>query len=177
MGIVQGVNGMVLQGNLMAYSASFSALTPVATATDFVSLIGSATKNIRLLRVELFGVATAAAVVDVSLIKRTTADTGGASTPIVVPRYDSTDIAATASANTWTANPGVLGTSQGNVRTSKLGLTASPAVGNSLVWEFWRDGTAPVLRGVGEGLHLSWNGAAVPAGTLLNGYLEWDELG
>ena len=177
MGLVFSPQGIILQNNLMGYSASFLLTALAANATDIVSLVGSATKNVRVLRVEIMGLATAAAVVDLQLIKRTTADTGGTPVPIVSPRYDTTDIAATAAANSWTANPAALGTAQGTVRAGKLGLSASPAVGLPLLWDFSRDGVAPVLRGVAEGLHISWGGVAVPAGTLLTGSIEWEEFG
>ena len=57
------------------YSAS-GVVTPVASATDICTLQGSATKNIRVRRVLVAGIGFAVNAEPVSIVKRSTADTG-----------------------------------------------------------------------------------------------------
>src|SRR4051812_23118591 len=61
------------------YSSSFFGLVPVVTSgTDQVCISGSATKTIRVQRIQIWGTtATAPQAVPLSLVRRTSLDTGG----------------------------------------------------------------------------------------------------
>jgi len=125
--------------------------------------------------VSISGFATAGISVDVQLIKRSTASTGGTPTAPTIAPHDSNDAAPTAVVNSFAANPSALGTIVGIVRASKLNLGATGAAG-SIVWDFTtRNGQGIVLRGVAQQLALNWNGASVPAGTLLDVDVEFSE--
>jgi hypothetical protein len=162
-----GVAAANTEGSKTTYSVGVVAFTPVATPTDFWQVIGSATKTVRVLRITISGIATSATSVDIQLIKRSTASTGGTPTSLTVAPHDSNDAAVTAAVKTFAANPSPLGTSVGVVRAQKLNLGATGAAG-VITWDFTtRNGKGIVLRGVAEQLAMNWNGAAVPAGTLL----------
>src|SRR6266851_10092350 len=146
-------------------SIGVAGFTPAATATDFAVLVGSATKTIRLLRVQISGIASAAATVEISLVKRTTADSGGtiSATP-TIGLHDSNDSAITGVLNVYSANP-TLGTSGGLIRCEKLNLGAVGAAGR-IEWVFsTRNSKGLVLRGIAQNYALNFGGQAVPGGT------------
>lgn len=95
------------------YVATAVNLTPAAVATDIFTITGSATKTVRIYKVRILGNKTTASVASVNLIKRSTLDTGGTSTPVTATQMDSGDAAATAVVTQYTANPTALGTSVG----------------------------------------------------------------
>ena len=170
-----GIAAVNSEGSKTTYSNGIIGFTPVATPTDFWQILGSATKTIRVLRVSISGFATAAISVDLQLIKRSTASTGGTPTAPTIAPHDSNDAAPTGVVNSFAANPSALGTIVGIVSAAKLNLGATGAAG-SVVWDFTtRNGQGIVLRGVAQQLALNWAGAAVPAGTLLNCDVEFSE--
>jgi len=170
-----GVPSVNTEGTKATYAVGVLGFTPVATPTDFWAIIGSATKTVRVLRVVIAGIATAAISVDTFLIKRSTASTGGTPTPLTAPAYDSGDAAATAVVDTYAANPSPLGTSLGNAGAEPLNLGVTGFAGK-IVWDFTtRNNKGLVLRGVAQSLNLNWGGVAVPAGTKLGIAVEWSE--
>lgn len=100
---------------IATYVANVIGLVPAASATDVFTITGSGTKVVRIYKVRVLGSQTHASVVQVNLIKRSTLDTGGTSSPITPTSMDSSDGAATAVVTSYTANPAALGTSVGNV--------------------------------------------------------------
>jgi hypothetical protein len=169
------------EGLKQTFSASITGFVPVATPTDFFNLCGSATKTIRITRVEISGTTTAAAgaALDLQLIKRSTAGTLGSAvlTPLTAVPHDSNDtVVADAVANTvGTANYTTLGSLVGVVRAIKFALQLTPQTATdfpemqSNVLDFSsRNEKALVLRGVAQQIALSMNGGALPAGTLLD---------
>lgn len=163
------------EGTKDTFSHASVAFTPAAVATDFWMLIGSATKNVRLLKIRVTGFATAAASNLIQLIKRDTANSGGTSAdPSPLTKHDSNNGAVTAVVRTYSANP-TLGNSAGVAEAEYLNLGAAGAAGE-IIWDFaTRNGQALVLRGVAQSYCLNWNGAAVPAGTVLTITAEWTE--
>lgn len=172
-----GIPSVNNEGTRVTFSAGGSAFTPVATPTDFAGIIGSDTKTIRVLRVTISGVATAATPILTLLVKRSTANSG--STPVALTKvtHDSNNAVLTSTATTYTATNPTTGTLVGNVRAEYLNLGA--AVGGAagkIVWDFTtRNGQGIVLRGIAQGLFLNWGGAAVPAGTILTFDFECSE--
>jgi len=169
----------VLQQNKQrnTYAAAVTDLVSVASATDIFTIYGSASKTIVVTQVEVTGTSASKTIVDVLLIKRSTANTGGTSSaPTVVP-LDSTNPAGTGTVLAYTANP-TLGTAVGTVHSNKLplsvGATDSPQSvlllfdGNSITQGVY-------LRGTGEGLCVNLNGASLSS-PLLNIDVIWYEI-
>jgi hypothetical protein len=116
------------------------------------------------------------------LIKRSTADTAGSSTAVnltAVP-HDSLDPAAGAVVTTYTGanvNPN-LGTAVGAIRSQQSNVSAAGSGGAAtpVEWDFGNVAEKPVyLRSASEGLYLNFNGATLPAGTVLNIFISWTE--
>jgi len=158
------------------YRASFSDLVPVNSATDVITISGSATKTIRPRRIELSGVATAAALVDAQLLLRSAADSGGTSSTPTVVALDSNDPAGTAVVTTYTANPTTLGTLVGQIGSIKLPFAASPGNPPLVTVDFGTRNCRPVtLRGATQYLCVNFNGQTVGAGGSMDGMIEWTE--
>ena len=160
------------------YSAVVTGLVPAASATDFFTITGSATKAVRVRSVGCTGTSTAAGALAVTLIERSAADTGGTSTaPTAVP-LDSTDAAATATVAAYTANPSALGTSIGAV-TSGLLMTIAPASAslNGVGFSYRPDDVnqTPTLHGTGQVLAVNAGGASFTSGASLTCRVTWTE--
>ena len=162
------------------YNATIAALTPVASATDFFTLTGSATKVIYVRAIGCTGTSTTVASLIVSAMVRSTADTLGTSTgsPAAVP-LDSSFPAATATVLAYTANPTV-GTLVGNVGSGLL-QTLAPASANGfpngLYFNFLQvNGDQPiVLRGTSQVLALNAGGNSFSSGANLTCSVTWTE--
>jgi hypothetical protein len=136
-------------------------VVPVTGCTDLVTIIGSATTVVKLIRVIFSGtIVTAAINGSVSIIKRSTADTAGTSTaPTIIP-LDANNAAATAVLAAYTANP-TLGTTVGTIWQAKY-LYPIAASGNPTVLtiDFNQMGQIATLRGVVQQLALNLNAVA-----------------
>lgn len=167
-GIMQALRGVE---NRYAYSANAAAITTAATATDVVTLTGSATKTVRVHRVVVNGIATAATAVQVGLVKRSTANTGGTSAGLTEVPLNSQGPAASATGLSYTANP-TPGTSVGTVALRRVLFGTSATEAPATVFDF---GDWPVeLRGTGEVLAVNLGGVTVTGGSL-NADLFWTE--
>jgi hypothetical protein len=159
------------------YSVATVAYAPYTSAADIAMLCGSSSATVRATRVALSGRSTSASQIDVSLIKRSTADTGGSQSSLTAVPHDSIDAAATASAVTFGAAP-TAGTTVGTIRAQQANLSAAGSGGATTPFE-WDFGVvidkSIVLRGTGQCLALNLGGGAVPAGTVLNIFMEWTE--
>lgn len=165
------------------YKATYNAtatFVAASTATDFFTLTGSATKTIRIIRIGMSATQTTSAEVNLILLKRSTANSGGTSTsPTIVPN-DSGDAAGTAVARAYTANPTSLGSLVGNLRNFKLTVPVIAVGGNATApieqIEYFGDkfGKGLVLRGTGEVFALNLNSATV-TGNNFSVWIEWTE--
>ena len=168
-----------MEGLKTGYRYAVLGFAPVAAATDIIEIKGSATKTVRIRRIKVAGVATAAGNHPVQLVRRSAADSGGgmALTGITAFKPDTNYAAATAVVSSiGTANPGALGAQVGGI--AGAGRVQLPAVttgvaANDLVWNF--DRNACVLRGISEFLYLNLNGVALPAGMVLDIEIETEE--
>jgi hypothetical protein len=94
--------------------------------------------------------------------------------------HDSLDPAAGAVVTTYTGanvNPN-LGTPVGAIRTQQSNVSAAGSGGAAtpVEFDFGNLVDKPVyLRSASEGLYLNFNGAVLPAGTVLNIFVEWTE--
>lgn len=164
------------------YSASITALTPAASATDFFTITGSATKIVRIKHVECNATSTANSTIPINVVLRSTADLTGTSTsPTAIP-LDSNDAAATAVVRAYTVNPGTLGTSVGVLATKLLGTVtlASATVEPNPNFNFdygLNNDKEVVLRSSAAVYALNAIAASFTAGTALNCYIVWTEAG
>jgi hypothetical protein len=155
------------------YSAAFN-VAPAASATDVAVIGGSASKTINVTKVIIGGTQTTAGLVDVLLIKRSTADTGGTSAGATAVPYDSTDAAATATVLAYTANP-TTGTTVGAVRRAFVPVDATTSIINpTTVFDFGASGKPIKLRGTAQQLAVNLNGVTVTGGSLDISF-EWYE--
>lgn len=166
------------------YGIAFTGLVAAAGATDIEQICGSASSLVKVTRMRISGRATAAAGMDVQVIKRSAANTGGtinASAPwsgsfVTGFNYDTADAAPTALTATWTANP-TLGTQVGVIDSAQVALSvAATTVGGAITnFDFGnRPGKAVTLRGAAQCLSLNLN-AQTFAGNLLDVSIEWTE--
>lgn len=147
-----------------AYSAGVLSLTPATLATDIFTITGSATKTVRVTELSLQCTQTVAGLVAVQLVKRSTADTGGASTAPTAVAKDSVSAAATATVLAYTANP-TTGALVGVVRATRSSWLAPATAANAPVTPFTFYGGIPiVLRGTGQVLAVNLNGVTVTGG-------------
>lgn len=159
------------------YAAAFDS-SGYASPTDIFSIVGSSSKTIRITRIGISGTATTATSIDVALIKRSTADTGGTPTSQTAVSYDRLDGAASATVVSYGSAP-TLGTTVGEVRDAQLTLppaaSTSPAL-TYLNWDFGtRSGKEITLRGAADMLSFNITSGATPAGMRLSIDIEWTE--
>jgi|SRR6185312_1890954 len=99
------VNSLPVDGTKATYSAVITGITPASSATDLFTITGSGTKIVRIRSLTVYGSQTTGGVVPISLIKRSSANTGGTSSTASAIAFDSTDPSATATVQSYTANP------------------------------------------------------------------------
>lgn len=164
------------------YVATGVGIIPAATPSDIACLTGSATKTIRLKRVEVSGIAGTAINIVVVLRKNLVADTGGtAGTALLVPvpyALDSTSPSPSATAISYTANPTVTGTPGViGARTVFLPATGTAATAGPGVWD-WSIATGvmpPVLRGIAQQVCVNLQGVTTPSSGLMTVSFYWSE--
>jgi hypothetical protein len=161
------------------YRAGGTGLAMVATPTVAIQIKGSATKTVRVKRIALTGVATAAGNMSVAIQKASDAGTVGSAdlTGVTATPLDSDDDAATAVVSTvgtanYTTIPAVVGSQVGSGRlclsADGTGVFVAP-----LVFDFEKH--AVVLRGVLEHLCVNFLGDAIPSGGIVDWSIEWVE--
>jgi hypothetical protein len=182
---VPPLQSALIDGQKATYSAAIVGLVPGSSATDIFTLTGSATKTIRVTKIEIGGTTTSAtaAALDVLLLKRKTANSGGTSTGSPTPvAHDSTSPTVSATVLAYTAVP-TTGTLVGTaLRNQKLmlmlaTLTATDFPQNDkLIWDFGnRPAQALVLRGIADVLAINLNGATPTATASFDIAIEWTE--
>jgi hypothetical protein len=158
-----------------AYSCFF-ALSTAATASDIITIQGSATKIVRIKKIRLQASHSANVGVQVSLIKRSAANTGGTSTNATLVPHDSLDAAATAVVKSYTVNPSALGAAVGNVDGALLDantITTPTIYSNPVEWRYGENGSRDiVLRGIAEFLAVNLGGATITSAFAM---IEWTE--
>jgi hypothetical protein len=159
------------------YSAASTAFTPGTAPTDIFTITGSATKTVRILRIEFSATQTTAGINNWFIAKRSTANSAGTSAAVTAVPHDSGSSAATATVLQYTANP-TPGTLVGNIRSAKILAPAPSSLANpTFVWDFesGNTGVPPVLRGATQVLAVNFNGAALPAGLSVQVNVTWTE--
>lgn len=151
------------------YSCVTANFAPAATPTDIFKITGAANKIIRILELYLGGTATALAIIDLFLAKRSADDTTGTFVAGTKVPHDSGDKPADAVVGHYTANPGGLGSLVGNIAHKKICLPIATSPVTDINTKIDRLTIQiiekPVmLRGIAEILAINFNGAALPAG-------------
>jgi len=173
------ISGTVAISNFstsLTYSAVANGFVCAAAATDIFTIIGSATKTIKIVRIGISGTTTAGSGLSVScvFVKRSTANTGGTSVVDTNVPFDSNNAAATAVVKHYTANP-TLGTIVGNVLGRRLTVNTVGALNDPFVFQYSNATDQPLtLRGVTEQLSINFSGATI-TGPVITASVEWIE--
>jgi hypothetical protein len=147
----------IIDGQKDTFVASVSNMS-TTIASDVFRLSGSATKLIRVTRIEVLCIAGAATTTTWTVQKRSTANSGGTTAATNVAAVDSTQPASSASSTGYTV-ASTPGTVVGNVRIWRGSVATT---GTLVTWDFGgtRPSKCPVLRGAAEGLVIN-NGTAI----------------
>lgn len=172
-------NTTVSDGYKATYAASWAAFAPATSPTNILSITGSATKTIRILRIGISATQTTAGIINIQLNKLSSALTGG--TPVsptgVVP-FDSASPAATATARTYSANTTGGGAVVGLIKNVKLTVPVVAAVGaaqNEYIFNFTSNYSKDlVIRGTSEVVSLTLLGVTLTGGSIST-WVEWTE--
>ena len=169
---------VTIEANRPTYSYRAADITPVALATDVLALVGVNGKCIRITKIGISGSATAAALLDIYISKRTALNTGGTLTNPSATKYDSLDPNPSATLVLYTVNQSALGAGSG-LEGDKIYLPAqaTPA-GEPTHWMVDYTGVeakCPILRNANESISINLAGQTIPAGTSLYLYIEWTE--
>ncbi len=162
-------------------SASF---TPIATAPlALVTVIGSATKTVRVKRILMSGVATALADTLFRLTRVSVIGITGTAVAPTVTKNDSGSAAATAVVQHYTTAAQTTGTVTGTFSTWRqfIATVTTPATAYtnptySIYPECGVGGQSLVLRGVGDMLQIeNFNAGNLGTATVLDYTVEWEE--
>ncbi len=134
--------------------------------TDFFGITGSASKKVKIISCKIYATEAqllgGGAIRVMDLIKRSTNNTGGATTPVVRAPLDSSSAAATATVIAYTSNPTV-GTTVANVGAHQLTHPITSTIDAQFGLELIN---APIiLNTAAEGLYLNGKGVSRPNNT------------
>lgn len=159
------------------FDAPIVGLVPVASATDIITIYGSATKTIGIREIKLNGIATAALNTGVFAIRRSTANAGGTSATVTPKARDKGNdtVASTAVVTTYTGNATALGatsvTGNGTITADNIFLNVATGASQPLVMRF---DPPLLLSGTASGLCINL-GAVSVGGGVINGCITFDE--
>lgn len=155
-------------------AASSGGVTLAATPSDIAVLPGNGTTNVYVTQVQVSCTQTTTGAIDVFLIKRSTADAGGASTNMTVGPMDSSDAANNSTPVAYTANPST-GTIAARVDVQKITFGA-PAGAFAVGPYIWTPppGQTVVLRGATQSLAVNLNGQTT-TGAVCDVRFNWTE--
>lgn len=159
-------------GLFMAASAPF---TPGATPQDVFTITGSATRVVSVMRMALTTVQTTAGMNAWSVLKRSTANSGGTSATVAAIPIDSSYPAATAVIRQYTANP-TAGTSLGALWTGRVASPVPASAPGDVSATLFRDASTTIqLLNATEVLSWNFGGAALPSGLSVQASVWWTE--
>ncbi len=163
--------------NVMYYTATGPAFAPPATPTDLCYIKGSATKVIKIKAIKVTSNQSTGGANQFFLFKRTTANAGGTGTFMSSFGFDSGFPTPTAITSSYSVNPVTLGVTSGPLYIDRVFSAASTAQSEAAFSFLSSDQfkSPIVLRGVSEGLAVSFNGATLPAGLTVQCTFEFSE--
>jgi hypothetical protein len=153
-----------------------SSFTVAASATDIWDLFGNATTSVLVTKVRVSGIQTTGGVVDVGIIKRSTANSAGTRVAQTVVPLDAADSAANSTPGHYTANP-TTGTTIGYI-SRQYGIipaAATPIAGNVIEFDFASKAKGVLLSGTAQGISVNLNSVTVTGGTIII-EVEWIEF-
>lgn len=168
----------------LTYAAA-GAFTPAATPNDLVIIFGSASKTVRLVSLRMGTTNTAAGSQTFFVHKKSALPSGGVFVPATMIPLDSANGGATATnVGHYTTDP-TAGASLGNINVKKV---ASPVLvpatfagivqvadHEMLPVDQWGMAQPVTLRGVGEGVGINFNDAALVSGQIHHYTIVWME--
>jgi ABC-type transporter Mla subunit MlaD len=172
----------VIDGQKNTYFAS-GTVTAAQSATDIITITGSASKVVRITRVAIAAAQSTGTIGLVTLMRRSSANSGGTSSTLsTLVSADSINPAPTATIRTYTANPTALGTFVGTIRSRLLSIGAlvsannNPLTPDDFIVDFGTRGTqAVVLRGTTQLLTVNLGGTNTYSGNIFAFSIEWTE--
>lgn len=163
------------------YGAGFSGVAAFAinagVSADLAWIRGSATKTIKVYKVVCSGSGSTAQQATLSIIKRSTANTGGTAVTVTAAPFDSLHAAATAVVQRYTADP-TEGTAVGTIAAQRklFPLAGSGSVAReSVEFDLSGDIAPVVLRGVNESLALNLSAGSGNFTPTISGYIMFSE--
>lgn len=112
---------------VQTYAAAIPNFTYAALGTDIFTIQGSNSKVIRIKHISIDGNSQQTATRTVTLLKRSSPNTGGTSTILTATPFDSFNDLSQATVRYYTANPTTLGTLIGPIHNEKLVIAAAGA--------------------------------------------------
>lgn len=166
-----------LRTNKATFSATVVGLVPVASATDIVVMQGADGRKIEIDRIEISGIAGTGIAVSTSLIRRSSAASGGTSAAMTPIAHDSrVALTSAATLSSYTANPTV-GNAVGTLWAGRLrlGVTTAAIPTSVAVIDSSQLNVGPIcLNSASEWLAINLNGTTVSSGAL-EIYIRWTE--
>jgi hypothetical protein len=171
---VSGGSSAVSPGTIETFISSDPQFTPGTTATDIWTMYGSGTKTVKIYFIGLLYIGNGGGQANMSLLRRSTTNTGGTSSTTTPVKLDSTNASATATIRTYTANPSALGTTVGQLLSvylvpayvaANISIFTSP-VADTPLFDYRLVGQPITLRGTSEGIALNCGGTTPTGGTL-----------
>ena len=159
------------------YSANVSELLAANSPTDIFAITGAANTKIEIIGISFSATKNNTGFIDLKIIKRSTANSGGTSTTLTNVPHDSADAASMATVRAYTANP-TLGTAVGEIYSEKTlvpSATANSARGSSAISLASTLDSKPItLRSASEVLAINLNGMTA-AGISIDASITWVE--
>jgi hypothetical protein len=165
-----------IESRVKTYKFSALALAGLGAAGDMLQLTGSATKTIRVAKIVVGGVATAASYYNPLILRRSTVQTGGTPTVQTPAPRDPQNSTATAVVTTFTGSP-TPGTLAGTLDSCRLLLqvAGTPATPDICAFTYGiNDDQMTIVRGTSDFIVINFT-AAAPAGGLIDIDVEWVE--
>ena len=157
----------------VTYRASSGSFTPAASATDIFTIVGVASKTIMITKIIFSATQTAGSTFNVSLIKRSTANTSGTATAMTAVPLDASDAAAGSTVQYYTANP-TLGTTIGSVETEPIFCSTTATQPEKYEFDFGVKSKPIILNSASQALSLNFGGVTMTGGACFV-TIEWTE--
>ncbi len=157
------------------YSAAISGLSTALLATDIFTITGANGITGKILEVGVGGVRSVAGTANLTLIKRSSINSGGSSSVVPAVPHDSDDIAASSVVRAYTSNP-TPGATVGNIRATGIffGTLALNTTSDEHIFRFDSNSEPPLLRSANEVIAINLAGVTI-LGASLNLWITWTE--
>jgi hypothetical protein len=165
--------------SVATYLACNQQYTIPATPGEMITIYGSATKTVKILKLRLRMEQTTAGTNLVYLHRRNSAASGGTANSVTAVKCDTADPSATATMTYYTVTNPTAGGSDGKILDAVD--VQSPAAASNLQPN-WQDiydadyaGKPIILSGTAQGIGLNLNGVALPTGLKAQLQVVWTE--